>query len=400
MKIVHIVDYLMPTMGYQEFLLPKWHKKHGHDVHIITSDRYYPVPDYEQTWQKFLGERILPQGTEEVEGVVIHRLKCLVEAKYRPFLPGIGKKIRELSPEVIFCHGTASIAALQVAWVARKYNIPLVMDNHMTFGCQDKSVLGKIGYPALKFLSQKFLANNCYKFMGVANECCDFLIKAQGLDPKQVEDLPLGIDTDIFSENMAGRDSLRKKYDIPEDAFVVMQTGKLTADKSPHYLSAAMALLLHDNEKLRLVFLGSGGEQYLKQVKEPLEKAGVMDKVKFLPLMPVKELPGAYSAADLLVYPDASSLSCMEAAACRRTVIMSDLPASKWRESIGVGICYNTGNIEELKKLIHDLYSNPDKLGSVAEKSLQAVLDNFSYDAIARKSEEIMKQAIENKKAP
>ena len=26
-KIIHVVDYLMPDMGYQEFLLPKWNSK-------------------------------------------------------------------------------------------------------------------------------------------------------------------------------------------------------------------------------------------------------------------------------------------------------------------------------------------------------------------------------------
>ena len=54
MRIVHIVDYLMPQMGYQEFLLPKWNSHQGHEVFIITSDRY-PISNYEKpgkySWQ-------------------------------------------------------------------------------------------------------------------------------------------------------------------------------------------------------------------------------------------------------------------------------------------------------------------------------------------------------------
>ena len=41
MRIVHIVDYLMPQMGYQEFLL-QMDSHQGHEVFIITSDRYTP----------------------------------------------------------------------------------------------------------------------------------------------------------------------------------------------------------------------------------------------------------------------------------------------------------------------------------------------------------------------
>ena len=54
-RIVHVVDYLMPTLGYQEFLLPKWNAKFDHEVFIVTGDRFYPVPDYDQTWGKLLG---------------------------------------------------------------------------------------------------------------------------------------------------------------------------------------------------------------------------------------------------------------------------------------------------------------------------------------------------------
>jgi hypothetical protein len=43
MKIVHIVDYFQPVLGYQEAFLAKEHAKLGHEVFVITSDRYAPV---------------------------------------------------------------------------------------------------------------------------------------------------------------------------------------------------------------------------------------------------------------------------------------------------------------------------------------------------------------------
>ena len=74
MRIVHVVDYLMPQMGYQEFLLPKWNAKHGHEVFIITSDRYTPFNNYDETWGRTLGKRICGVGISKHEGVTIIRL--------------------------------------------------------------------------------------------------------------------------------------------------------------------------------------------------------------------------------------------------------------------------------------------------------------------------------------
>ena len=43
MKIIHVVDYFQPILGYQEVFLAKEQAKLGHDVVVITSDRYAPI---------------------------------------------------------------------------------------------------------------------------------------------------------------------------------------------------------------------------------------------------------------------------------------------------------------------------------------------------------------------
>ena len=40
--IVHVQSYFQPHLGYQEYFLCKSMARLGHDVHIITSDRYAP----------------------------------------------------------------------------------------------------------------------------------------------------------------------------------------------------------------------------------------------------------------------------------------------------------------------------------------------------------------------
>jgi glycosyltransferase involved in cell wall biosynthesis len=103
-----------------------------------------------------------------------------------------------------------------------------------------------------------------------------------------------------------------------------------------------------------------------------------------------------YALADVCVYPAASSMSCLEAAACGVAVIMTDLPAGRWRAEKGVGLCYRTGDIEDLRSLLAGLLGNPVILKEAAERGRAAVLHHFSYDQMALRSEAIMRQAIES----
>ena len=45
MKIVHVMNWYIPNMGYQENFLPSEQKKLGYDVEIITSDR---IPSFKE----------------------------------------------------------------------------------------------------------------------------------------------------------------------------------------------------------------------------------------------------------------------------------------------------------------------------------------------------------------
>jgi hypothetical protein len=52
MKIVHVVDYFQPQIGSQESFLALAHQRAGHEVHVVTADRYYNRPDYSKMFEK------------------------------------------------------------------------------------------------------------------------------------------------------------------------------------------------------------------------------------------------------------------------------------------------------------------------------------------------------------
>ena len=104
----------MPTMGYQEFLLPKWNKKQNQDVYILTSNLYYPVPNYNQTWKKFLGGRSIKSGNTKIEGVKITRKNILFEINSRPWIKGLKNAILDINPDIIMVHGIHLLAQLEL----------------------------------------------------------------------------------------------------------------------------------------------------------------------------------------------------------------------------------------------------------------------------------------------
>jgi glycosyltransferase involved in cell wall biosynthesis len=306
-------------------------------------------------------------------------------------------ELLEIKPDVVFCHGTGSLTAMRVALLCRNRALPMLMDNHMLSSAKNDRMSGRIYYSILKLLTRLILMKGAYRFLGVAQECCDFLEIEQGIPIQMIESLPLGVDTDVLMNQDAAGAEVRASLHIPPVAKVVLQTGKLTADKGPHLLSQSIAPVMKKDSNIWLIFLGAGDVGYLQTVFRPLKECGVMGRVKIVPFVPFADLAKYYSMSDLCVYPKAASMSCLEAAACERCVIMTDLPANKWRSENGVGICYRNEDVYELRNIVMKMIDDNVGRVDIGKQARAAVVSKFSYDSIAKQSEELMYRAIQHK---
>ena len=394
MNILHVADYVMPEMGYQEFILPKWNAKHGHEVHIITSDRYTPVPDYENTWQHILGPRHIGESTETIENVLIHRLPVKLEFKRRIWLSGLFMKIKQINPDIIFCHGTSSPLAFALVNISKKLRIPLIMDNHMAFVAQRSGILARMYYFALKLLTKIYLNKNVSSFLGMSDESCEFMITQQGINPAKVGKLDFGVDTDIFGDDLKSSPRTRTYYGIPDDATIIMQTGKLSQEKGTDILTEAMLPLMIDDPSLWLIFVGGGNSAFIKQCMEPFQLSSVSNRVLTISFVPITQLPSLMKMSDICVYPGESSLSCIEASACSTPVIITDLPWGKARSKLGIGTCYETGNVKDLRSHLQRLIESKELRTELGEVAREKVLELYSYDLVAKNVEFLMEDAI------
>ena len=290
-----------------------------------------------------------------IEGVHVHRLPVAFEVKLRPWLLKMEETISRIGPDVLFVHGTGSPAAFpRCPACPASRTADADGQPYGLFQPQPAASRGHL-LPAAPVSLPAIVGQGNIQVPGRGGRVLRLPCERAGHRSRAIECLPLAVDTDLFQPDGQTRATTRRRFGLPETATVVLQTGKLAPRKAPHLLAEAVAPLLKDNAQLHLVFVGGGDEEYLSRVRAPAESLGVPGQVHFIPLVPVTELAAVYSMADIAVYPAGTSLSCLEAAACELPVIMTDLPASRWRAEHGVGVCYESGNVDDLRARIQRL---------------------------------------------
>ena len=90
-------------------------------------------------------------------------------------------------------------------------------------------------------------------------------------------------------------------------------------------------------------------------------------------------------------------MSSLEAAACGRVVVMNDLPASKWRAEMGVGVTFPDKDVDALAELLTALVEDGNLRKSNGERAQASVVEKFSYDKVARHLELDIANALERR---
>ena len=390
LRILHLVDYLMPSMGYQEFVLPKFNATNkNYKVFIITGNKFYPVPNYDKTWKKFLGERSFKPIIKKIDHVKIFRNKILFEIAKRPWILDLKKNIKSINPDIIMCHGTTSFTSIRAVLIAKRLNIPILLDNHMIFSIAKKNLIGKIYYFFIKNFISKFIEKNSKIIFGVTKETCKYLIQFEGYSKQKVKLLPLGTDSSVFFPK---QQKIKKRIRI-------IQTGKLNHDKRPDLLAKAVIILLEEGYNIELIYYGSGDYHTINIIKKLFKDKKLNSRLKFKKFQRYKNLGKIYNDADLVVFPFGTSLSAIDSAFCGTPVVMTDDIASKEKQKDGIGICYRAGDVKDLvKKIKFSLKRKRKKNIKIDYKNINKLKLKYDYKFISDQFLNICKKEIDKNK--
>jgi glycosyltransferase involved in cell wall biosynthesis len=338
MNIIHVIDYFQPKLGYQETFLALAQINAGHNVFVITSDRY--APDLFPATRDILGERIIGPGSYIEEGIRVYRLPILFEYSGRVWILGIKKKILELNPDAIIIHGIFSMAAIQIA--AMREHLPrtkMIFDDHMVYSATRGWVW--FIYKIFRQLVKRYIEKAADSLIATTIETKEFMVDIYGLPRDRIKIVPIGINTNLFRHNPNERKLFREYYNLSDDDIIFVYAGKIIPTKGPHILVEAALSLMNKHPEIKVILVGNGDENYVRHIASKIETSGLHDHFILLPLVPNNELPKIYSAVDVGVWPLQCSTTMLEAISCNVPIIISDNSGTPERASQGNGLLYH-----------------------------------------------------------
>lgn len=389
MKIAHVISYFQPKLGYEEFYLAKEEQKMGHDVCVITSDRYAPR-DYPAA-MKLLGPRKRGNGYFIEETIKTWRLPILFEVLHIVWLRGLREKLLEVNPDVIICHGMLNLILLRVIFSKKFFpNSKLVICDSMVVDAVRKGT-GPM-YKLYGCFFGRTIARMANVLIAVQLGSIEFMNQVYRIPLERIVFIPEGCDTKLFHRSQEARQEIRSHHKISDKDVAFVYAGKIIPEKGVHIFVESSIRLLKESANMKVMLVGSGNPEYIRIIKERIACLGFQDKFIFIPMVFHKELFKYYSSGDIGVWPKQCSVTMVEAMACGLPVIISDDSGTPDRVSHENGLMYRSGDVEDLKekmKILLDQDTRKRMQRNATEYSQKldwAIISRKFLDAIAHSS--------------
>ncbi|HCU22265.1 MAG TPA: hypothetical protein DF698_05145 [Candidatus Atribacteria bacterium] len=378
LKIIHICQYYNDGYGYQENLLPKYQKKLGHDVKVITSNR----TSFFSSGQR---PKIVGVGEYEDNGFTVHRLSILGEFKGKfVFFKGLRELLEEEKPDYIFHHGITSPSIITCAkYKAKNSSVFLVADNHAEY-CNSARI------PILSHLYYRFLWTPLIKrvshhvdvFFSITPGCKAFAEKELSIPENKHKILYLGSDTEVNKYNETEGKKVRDLFGIQQDEIVAITAGKFDEKKRLDSLIKAFRKI--DSQQTRLIIVGSFlQEEYEKYIDGCIGKDDRIIKVGWVQ---ANELFKYFSASDFAVFPGGQSAVWQQTISCELPLVIKYWPGTEYLLSRDNGLFLFSDKQEEIEQALKVMVNSPKTRGEMRENAKIVRNEMLSYEVIAKQS--------------
>ncbi|MFJ5717802.1 glycosyltransferase family 4 protein [Neobacillus sp. NPDC093127] len=380
MRILHWDEMFHPSFGYQINVLPKYQVKQGHEVIILTSDKI----DKHPTFAEFGNNDNIIQEDEiymTKYGVKIIRLPIHKVVSGRViYKKGYIKRIKDLEPDVIMCHTNDTLSSIRITQRYKSLNIPIVFDNHM-LEMASKNPLSKIFRLFFRTFVTPIIIKN--KLIVIRTQDDNYVNKHLGIPEEQTPFISFGSDTTLFHPDSKVKKIFREQYNIKEDEFVVVYTGKLTEAKGGKLLAKAFENSFDIDKKIVLVVVGNSNSLYEKEVDEIFKRS--KNRIIRFSTQKYTELPAFYQMADLCVFPKQCSLSFYDAQACGLPVVAEDNNINIDRLNHNNGFVYKVDEVNDFReKILKTAKLSQEEYRTVAGNAFSYVKENYDYEEIAK----------------
>ena len=392
MKILHVDETFHPSYGYQANPLAKFQQAQGHEVFIATVEKKWLYPVFQAFRDDGSNLEDADARYERETGVKIFRVKAKgYIMQLIVYTSDIFKLVEQINPDVIYVHCVETLTAIRFICNLKMRKYPMLFDSHML------SMASSNRYaPIYEWLYKQLITRVIRKrnYTVIRTQDDDYVNSHLGIPEKQTPFISFGTDTMLFHPDEEVKAAFRKEYNIPEDAFVVVYTGKLSPPKNGKLL--AQATLEKFPFPFALILVGSPPPTlYGKEVREMFALSE--NQIVRFKTQNYMDLGKFYQAADLSVFPKQCSMSFYDAQACGLPVLSENNNINVDRCSHGNGFNFKAGDVADFRTKIIEIAHMSKKDRQDLSNNAIAFINNGGYDykIIAQQYTDYLQKAIE-----
>lgn len=285
---------------------------------------------------------------------------------------------------------------------SRKHNIPVVITNHSSpenlfDNLKMLAPLSPIINRTVLLYTKRFALQADYATMPTRQA-----IERHFRNPEKakmpIEAVSNGIDLSRFTPEKPSKE-FYEKFNLSEKTPIVMNIGRVDAEKHISTLILAFNEVLKTNKAAQLVIVGDGTDR--PNLENLVYKLGISKNVRFIGTQLGEDLVNFHRAATVFISAsptETQGIVFLEAAACGKPVIGVDVGAVKEICQDGInGFLCETDNVEQISESISKILDNK-KLASKFSKNGLEIIKHHDLNFTISKFEEIYNFVIEKKK--
>lgn len=380
MKITHIVLCGPVTDGwtYQDNLLPKYHKKLGYQVSLVTS-KYV----YNQNGELEIDPRDKYINDNEIKIVRLkNKYGTTINSKFKVY-KNLYKTLIKEEPDILFVHGVQFLdIKVIIKYLKNNSNLKVYVDNHADFSNSasnwlSKNILHKIIWRHYANLIEPYVN----KFYGVLPSRVDFLKELYHLPQEKIELLVMGVDDEKIKEAKKNRLEIRNNYHIKPNDFLIVTGGKIDYSKRQTLLlMQAVKKIKSDN--IKLIVFGSVDSSLRDEFNDLVDN----EKVQYAGWINSSDTYNYFGASDLVVFPGRHSVFWEQVAGLGIPMVIK-----YWEGTTHINVGGNCeflykDSVEEIISKIESIVKNDDKYEKMKKVAQSKGKKRFMYSNIAKES--------------
>ena len=394
MKIVHIITRLILGGAQENTLITcELLAERGHDVTLITGLAIGPEGElFEQTKNQKYDVVVIPKMIRAICPLYDIISYCQIK-----------KHLRRLEPDVVHTHSAK--AGVLGRFAAHKLkgewgeNLPAVVHtiHGLAFHRYQSKWLNRF-YIAI----EKAAAKRTDFFISVA-DAMTAQATAVGIGrPEQFVTAYSAIEEDDFLEPIPQerRKGFRRKYEIGEDAIVLVTIARLFMLKGHKYIIESAKELSGRFEKCIWLFVGDGN--LAEHFKEQVRQLGLAEKIRFTGLLPPGQIPLAIQSSDVLVHcslREGLARTLPQAMLCGRPAVSFDIDGAREVVNENTGRLIEPKNVEQLTNACAELIKDKDLRNKLGETGRESVKEKFAPERMVGTIEMVYQKLLEENKS-